>query len=186
MNNIIHLQNLFVKLVQADPDLKYYHFGWLSDLDLNIENVFNQEAKAGRQFPCLDWIVPDNISFNIDDPEKETISICLYFSDLQGYDNKGAIDTRTQITVWRDLWKVAKRFLLLLNRGLCELKLGGFDSKGVRYELNAYAGKQRRQDIKFTFNIILDTECIDVESEPLPTLGENCDLEDYCNCIEIP
>lgn len=185
MNNIIHLQNLFVKLVQADENLKFYHFGWLSDLDINPTNVFNVDAKTGRLFPCLDWIVPDEISYNPNEPEKETITMCLYFSDLQGYNNKGAQDSRTQIEVWRDLMAIAKRFLLLLNRALCELNLGGFTNDLIKYELNAYAGKQRRQDLKASFIILFNSECIDVENEPLPSLLENCDLEDYCKCQEI-
>ncbi len=185
-NDIIKVQNLLIKLVQQNTDLKYYHFGWLSDLDINIDNIFNQQAKAGRQFPCLDWIVPDEISFNINDPEKESITMCFIFSDLQGYNNKGAQDTRTQQEVWRDLWKIAKPFLLLFNRALCELNLGGFTEDKIKYEYNAYKGKQRRQELKFSFNIVLDTECFDVEGENVPSVQETCDLENYCFCQEIP
>ena len=186
MSDLVTIQNIFVKLVKANPDFLFYHFGWLSDLDINIDNVFNQDAKKGRLFPCIDWIVPDNISFNINEPEKERVTMCLIFSDLQGYNNKGAQDNRTQLEVWRDLWKIAKPFILLFNRCMCEGGLGGLTEENINVELNSFQGKQRRQDITVKFNLILDSECIDIEGETCPTVTETCDLEDYCKCEENP
>jgi hypothetical protein len=166
--------------------LLYYHGqGYLDELQTNPENLFNPQAKTGRLFPSLDWIVPDETTYNIDEPEKEFIKMCFYFSDLQGYTNKGVQDTRSRTEVWRDLLKIAKRFVLRFNRALCELNVGGIQGT-VTLKQGAFATKRRQQDINVCFDLLLDSECIDVDGDPVPTLNETCDLENYCFCTEIP
>jgi hypothetical protein len=178
--DLITITNIFNKLVQADEDLLFYHFGYLDELDTNPVNNFNQDSKKGRLYPCLDWIVPDNITFSLEEQEKENYTIDLYFQDLQGYDNKGATDTRTRAEVWRDLMKIGKRFILLLDRFLCDNNAGGIVSNSIRLELGAFVGRRKTQDIKFSFELLLNAECIDVDAAPLPTVTETNDLENYC------
>jgi hypothetical protein len=185
MSDLVKLTNLLNKLALNDAELKFYHFDFLSGLNISPTNNHNEEAKTGRLFPSVDWIVPDDTTYTIEEPEKEFIKMCLIFSDLQGYDNKGAYNGRTLAEVWRDLKRISKRFILLLNRSLCELGMGGVKGE-IREELDAYSSKFKTQTVKLNFEIVFSAECIDVESETVPTLGETCDLENYCFCNIIP
>lgn len=187
MSNFIKVSNLLNKLASQTPELEFYHFGFLHDLNTSPTNNFNKDAKKGRLFPSLDWIVPDETTYLINEPEKERVKMCLIFSDLQGYQNKGNADRRSLLENWSDLKNVSKRFILLFNRALCELNLGGIDEKTpIREELDAYASDFKTQVLKLNFDLILNGECFEVEDDPLPTLAENCDLENYCFCAEIP
>ena len=184
--DIVTITDLLNKLVQQDTELKYYHFGYLDELQQNPENNFNQQAKTGRLFPCLDWIIPEEITHNLSEPELEKIPMYLVFSDLQGYDNKTNQDTRSRIEVWRDLKRTAKRFVLLFERALCELNYGGFDESLIRYELGAFLTKRRQQDVTIKFDLILNSECLDVSGDTVPEVTETCDLENYCFCTQNP
>lgn len=178
--DIVYISNILNKLTEADEKLLFYHFGYLDELDINPVNNFNQDSKKGRLYPCLDWIVPDNISFKLDEQEKEVYKIDLYFQDLQGYDNKSNTDTRTRLEVWRDLMKIAKRFILTLERFLCENGAGGINTNTITLEPGAFVGRRKTQDIKVSFDLLLSADCIDVDAAPLPSVTETDDLENYC------
>lgn len=185
MNDIVKVSNLLNKLVQIDPDLNFYHFGWLNEINENPANNFNKTASAGRLFPSLDWIVPERIINTYQDPEKQIIKMDLFFSDLYGYNNKGVTDTRSKIETWRDILKIAQRFILYLDKGLCELEIGGISSEQIEYELNGSAADARILDIKVTFEIVIFGECFDINNIIIPEIPETCDLENFCKCQQI-
>lgn len=185
MADIVTITNLLNKLVQLDPDLKFYHFGFINELNENPANNFNKSASAGRLFPSLDWIVPEKISCELSDPEKQIINMDLFFADLYGYNNKGQTDTRTKIETWRDVLKIAQRFILVFEKALCELNIGGFANTQCEFELNGSVSDSRILDVRVTFDLVLAGECYDIENEIIPEVTEVCDLENFCHCEQI-
>lgn len=180
---ILKISNLFNKLVQSDADLAFYHFGFLDELNTSPENNFNQGAQNGRLYPSLDLLPPENIVFEIDEAERELYRLDLYFSDLYGYDNCGAPDTRTKLEVWARLQSIAKRFIFVLNAATCDALGGGIIGE-VRLEPDA-GFNDKLCFIRVSLTLQINGECIEVDDDNLPSVAELCDLENYkfCNII---
>ena len=76
------ISNVFNLMVQLDPRLKYYHFGWRSDILRNIDNNFDPGVSKGREFPALHWAVPEFTEY-VEAIQytglKENVEVTLYF-----------------------------------------------------------------------------------------------------------
>ena len=84
------LDNIFNLIAQALPELKFYHFGWLQDVnDNNFINNFNPPSTDPnginqRLFPALYFLPPEgefeaNFKKN---PSRNLYNIQLVFTDL--------------------------------------------------------------------------------------------------------
>ena len=55
---ITQLSNLFNLIVQNDSDYKFYHYGFPSDMNINISNNFDPTSDTGRLFPYVLLLPP--------------------------------------------------------------------------------------------------------------------------------
>jgi len=184
---ITEISNIFNLMVQADSRLKFYHFGWRSDINKNIDNNFDKGVKTGRLFPALHFDVPD---FFQPSEElnylgfKEDISVNLYFDDLQNYDNSGEIKTDNLIEQWAALKQIAEDFISNLNEVLQYYK-AGFIRTVPRFEPKSNLFNDRLITFEVSFTIAHFSECTEeihkINPAALPVLdcNFNIDLENY-------
>jgi len=184
---ITEISNIFNLMVQADSRLKFYHFGWRSDINKNIDNNFDKGVQTGRLFPALHFDVPD---FFQPSEElnylgfKQDIAVNLYFDDLQNYNNSGEIKTDNLIEQWADLKQIAEDFISNLSEVLQYYK-AGFIRTVPRFEPKSNLFNDRLITFEVSFTIAHFSECteeihkIDLLSLP----GAGCfpyeDLENY-------
>jgi len=111
------------------PALKYYHYGWNSDVNKNVVNNFTGDNTNGKEYPAL------HCNFGTSTVEikgkggKETTQVQLVFSDLQYYNNDSTTNLRSILDVQADLRTIAIDFLSNVNslgRGL-----GGVGTFGI-------------------------------------------------------
>ena len=55
---ITQLSNLFNLIVQNDPDYRFYHYGFPSDMNINIGNNYDPLSDTGRLFPYVLLLPP--------------------------------------------------------------------------------------------------------------------------------
>ena len=184
---ITEISNIFNLMVQADSRLKFYHFGWRSDINKNIDNNFDKGVKTGRLFPALHFDVPD---FFQPSEElnylgfKEDIAVNLYFDDLQNYDNSGEIKTDNLIEQWADLKQITDDFISNLSEVLQYYK-AGFIRTVPRFEPKSNLFNDRLITFEVSFTIAHFSECTEevhkINPAALPVLdcNFNIDLENY-------
>jgi len=189
---LTEISNIFNLMVQADSRLKFYHFGWRSDINKNIDNNFDKGVKTGRLFPALHFDVPD---FFQPSEElnylgfKEDIAVNLYFDDLQNYDNSGEQKTDNLIEQWAALKQITEDFISNLSEVLQYYK-AGFIRTVPRFEPKSNLFNDRLITFEVSFTIAHISECTEeihkINLLSLP--GSGCfpayDLENYKQEIE--
>lgn len=186
---IIQISNIFNLMTQADSRLKFYHFGWRSDINKNIENNFDPGNSTGRMFPALHFDIPDYfeptqeenyLGFNQD------IAINLYFDDLQGYDNSGSQTIKTLIEQWADVKQIAEDFICNLAQVLEYYNIG-FIRTQPRYEPRANLHNDKLITFQVSFILSHVAECTreqnKIDLSALPEYIERKDLENNLNFI---
>lgn len=189
---ITEISNIFNLMVQADSRLKFYHFGWRSDINKNIDNNFDKGVKTGRLFPALHFDVPD---FFQPSEElnylgfKEDIAVNLYFDDLQNYDNSGEQKTDNLIEQWAALKQITDDFISNLSEVLQYYK-AGFIRTVPRFEPKSNLFNDRLITFEVSFTIAHFSECTQeihkINPAALPVLdcNFNIDLENYIKYSE--
>ena len=188
---LTEISNIFNLMVQADSRLKFYHFGWRSDINKNIDNNFDKGVKTGRLFPALHFDVPD---FFQPSEElnylgfKEDIQINLYFDDLQNYDNSGEQKTDTLIEQWADLKQITEDFISNLSEVLQYYK-AGFIRTVPRFEPKSNLFNDRLITFEVSFTLSHFSKCteelykIDLLSLPAACFP-SYDIENYLKDLE--
>jgi hypothetical protein len=189
---LTEISNIFNLMVQADDRLKFYHFGWRSDINKNIDNNFDKGVKTGRLFPALHFDVPD---FFQPSEElnylgfKEDISVNLYFDDLQNYDNSGEQKTDNLIEQWAGLKQISEDFINNLAEVLQYYK-AGFIRTVPRFEPKSNLFNDRLITFEVSFTLSHFSKCtedinkIDFLSLPAAGCFPAYDLENYLKELE--
>ena len=55
---LVQIANIINDLVNNDPDINYFHFGFPNDVNINIANNYDPNAEVGRQFPYVLLLPP--------------------------------------------------------------------------------------------------------------------------------
>ena len=195
--NLLKLSNFFNAISQAHTSFNYYHFGWRSDMLVNIPNNFDPNSSTGKLFPAVHFAVPESFNSTVNDStNKDSIPVTLYFDNLQDYNNNGTANTKTLLRQWSDLTILAKEYLYNVQR-LMERDLTGFylDTDSFRLEFDSDLGADKLISVKATFNVTVQADCINVELEPttltatpssLYPVADGYDYEDLYNLIDVP
>lgn len=140
---ITQISNYFNAIVQSYVDMKFYHYGWTSAINVNVQNNFTGNNSRGKKYPALhmDFITerPTILSKDV----KSQATIPLIFSDTQEYKSEdGSTKTKSLAEMHSELQKLAINVISELNR--IGRSLGGRNHFGVlttqptfRYTANA-------------------------------------------------
>lgn len=181
----VQISNLFNLMVQIDPRIEMYHFGFRSDILKNIDNNFDQNNTKGRQFPHLHFDVPEYAEFTETADyygTKENIQISLYFDALQDYQNDGSANTKNLIEQWADLKSIAQDFIINFKTVFCDKYQAGYFSF-PRFEQMAYGKNDRLITWKVSFILTHVIPCTEegnkIDTSLLPDNIEETDLENW-------
>ena len=174
-------------MVKADSRLNFYHFGWRSDINRNIDNNFDEGTSTGRKFPAVQFHVPENTSISQNGLDyyglQEDIQITLYFDDLQDYNNNSTEKIDTLLEQWTNLKTIAEDFVLNFEKVIVEkYGVGHIDSE-IKFipRSNLHNDKLITWEVSFLMNHI--TPCTLEENQvdllALPSRIESFDLENY-------
>lgn len=119
--DLVQISNLFNQVClginQATPNrIGFYHYGWYSDVNTNIQNNWTGTNTIGKLYPSVQFLYPTG---SIEIKEKRftnTLQCTIILSDLQYYNNDGTMNQRSIIEVQRDLENLAVNILSEFNR----------------------------------------------------------------------
>lgn len=85
---ITQISNYFNAIVQSYVDMGFYHYGWTSDINVNVQNNFTGNNSRGKKYPALhmDFITERPTILTKDVRSQATIP--LIFSDTQYYNSE--------------------------------------------------------------------------------------------------
>jgi hypothetical protein len=114
--NILQVSNLFNQIAQGLPAIKYYHYGYYSDINVNIQNNFTGENTNGKEFPSVSFLYPDSRLAIKNDSVRGSLNCRLVFNDLQAYDNDSTLKNQSILEQHAELEAIAVNFLSEVNR----------------------------------------------------------------------
>ncbi len=177
------LDNIFNLIAQALPELKFYHFGWLQDVnDNNFINNFNPPSTDPnginqRLFPALYFLPPEgefeaNFKKN---PSSNLYNIQLVFTDLEKRTNDGTPTGKNNSEYYTELQDIAERFLTLFGEVLKRGRKGTPPFK-FKYEFNSNFAKEKLVYLMYSFQFPLSgNDCIDVDDIDIDQLVVDVD-----------
>ena len=191
---LVQIANIFNDLVNADPDINYFHFGFPNDVNINIANNYDPNAEVGRQFPYV-LLLPPISTADVQQAGNravnETYNLEVIITDTYAYDGQQLdYKTDTSALVFSKLQVLAERLIkgLLLYS---EEALPPFNIGQYRIEFDPYRFINGTRSIRMTVDLVFPIGCnnynVDVAAL-LPTNPENVvtyDKEDPLNTTPI-
>lgn len=118
---LIQISNLFNQICQGINAVSagrvgFYHYGWYSDVNVNIQNNWTGQNTVGVLYPAVYLLYP---TAQVDIKEKSvkgSLDLTLVLSDLQYYNNDNSTNQRSIIEVQSDLEDLAVNILSEFNR----------------------------------------------------------------------
>jgi hypothetical protein len=174
---IVQLSNIFNLIIQNNPNLKTYHFGYPNDVNINVQNNYNQGAQTGNNFPYV-LFIPPNISSRIQQNATQSIfdtySCQLLFIDMYGYENDSAYKPDTTAVVLSDLQKRVKEFFKELQQYAEILSLPPFNISDLEILVDAINFfVQNTRTLSVTFSLTFPSGCSDFDVDLSALLPEN-------------
>ena len=114
--NILEVSNLFNQIAQGLPAIKFYHYGYYSDINTNIQNNFTGENTNGKLYPAVSFLYPDSRLAIKQDSVRGTLNCRLVFSDLQYYNNDSSARNDSILEQQAALEAIAVNFIAEVNR----------------------------------------------------------------------
>jgi len=118
--NLVALSNAINQLAQLHPDIGFYHYGYKSDINRNINNNFTKETGGAKQMAALYLdFASERTAIEYDSPR--TVADCYLVLTLpQGREGTGLGQINTNITIVQQHAEL-KRILLDILAGLEDL-----------------------------------------------------------------
>lgn len=113
--NILRFSNLLHGLATGSEYWKDYHFGYLSDINANFQNVQNPDGSSGRMYPLVMWVAPAEGELTEDERARrlmDGMTVELWFFALQNRNNFGTPVSHldTLAVQWNDLKRRGMEF----------------------------------------------------------------------------
>lgn len=171
--DIVQISNLFNAICLDNPKVNFYHYGWTSDININITNNFTGENTRGKKYPSVHFDFPSE-TINITTSDVlSSMSGVLIFSDTQYYNSeKGENDSRSIIEIQRDLKDLAVEVINEFNR--LGRTFSGRDTLGIlqnsiRINYSANTRADRLVELFIEFTLSYRNKCSDFVSD-IPAL----------------
>lgn len=111
----IQVANIINELVQNDPDLKFYHYGLPSEVNINTPNNFDPNSETGRLFPYVLQIpreMTGRAQQNAQQSIFETHNVELLIIDTYAYQAQSfEYKQDTQLKIFSKLQVLAERII---------------------------------------------------------------------------
>jgi len=181
---LTQISNIFNLMCQADTRIKYYHYGWRSDINKNVANNFDPKFSKGRQFPAVHLDKPDGFQEDQEPSyieKDETIEMILYFDTLQDYNNDGSANTLNLIEQEDALKIIANDFMANVVEviGVDKYNIGHIDKP--KYVVRSNLHNQKLITWEVSFNLTHQTPCTEdqykIDLDLLPDTIEGTDIE---------
>lgn len=181
---ITQLSNIFNLIVQNDPDYNFYHYGWPSDMNLNIQNNSDPLAKTGRLFPYV-LLLPPTIQSRAMESNTasifDTYSVEFLITDTYAY-NQGVLTYKndTTIEIEQKLQVLAKKLVQYFLDYSAESN-PPFNVGDYNIELDPYRFSADTRSIRVRLNLVFPAICDDANLDIsfLPTDLSDIDSFDY-------
>ena len=114
--NILQIANLFNQIAQGLPAVNFYHYGYYSDINTNVQNNFTGENTVGKLYPAVSFLYPDSRIAIKEQSVRGSLNCRLVFSDLQYYNNDSTQRTQSILKQQAALEAIAVNFIAEINR----------------------------------------------------------------------
>jgi hypothetical protein len=181
---ITQLSNLFNLIVQNDSDYKFYHYGFPSDMNINIGNNFDPTSDTGRLFPYVLLLPPILNSRAMENNTAaiyDTYQVEFLITDTYAY-NQGLLTYKidTTIELEQTLQILGKKMIQYLL-DYSAISNPPFNVGDYRIEFDPYRFTADTRSIRVTLDLVVpaicDDETLDISFLPV-------DLEDIATADE--
>jgi hypothetical protein len=161
---ITQLSNLFNLIVQNDSDYKFYHYGFPSDMNINISNNFDPTSDTGRLYPYVLLLPPLLASRAMESSASaifDTYSIEFLITDTYAYD-QGLLTYKidTTIEVEQSLQVLAKKMIQYLL-DYSAVSFPSFNVGDYRIEFDPYRFTNDTRSIRVQLDLVFPAICTD-------------------------
>ncbi len=181
---ITQLSNLFNLIVQNDSDYKFYHYGFPSDMNINISNNFDPTSDTGRLFPYVLLLPPILNSRAMESNTAaiyDTYQVEFLITDTYAYE-QGLLTYKidTTIELEQTLQILAKKMIQYLL-DYSAISNPPFNVGDYRIEFDPYRFTADTRSIRVTLDLVVPAICDDqsLDISFLPV-----DLEDIATVDE--
>lgn len=181
---ITQLSNLFNLIVQNDSDYKFYHYGFPSDMNINISNNFDPTSDTGRLFPYVLLLPPILNSRAMESNTAaiyDTYQVEFLITDTYAYE-QGLLTYKidTTIELEQTLQILAKKMIQYLL-DYSAISNPPFNVGDYRIEFDPYRFTADTRSIRVTLDLVVpaicDDQSLDISFLPI-------DLEDIATADE--
>lgn len=161
---ITQLSNIFNLIVQNDSDYRYYHYGFPSDMNINIQNNSDPLSVTGRLFPYVLLIPPVLQSRAMESSTEaiyDTYQIEFLITDTYAY-NQGLLTYKndTTIEIEQSLQILAKKIIQYLL-DYSAVSNPSFNVGDYRIEFDPYRFTADTRSIRVTLDLVIPAICDD-------------------------
>ena len=186
---LTQFSNLLNLMTQVETRLKFYHFGWRSDININPQNNYNPNGSTGRLYPALHLDIPDYLTYQ-DEPQpsglQQKARINLYFDTLQGKNNDGSLNVESMLEQFTALKKISEDFMSNLVVMMDYYGSAFLDTKPT-FTPRANMHNDNLVTIEVAFDVMLIVECTDVAFQIDPSgFPATLEVEDLERIIGTP
>ena len=181
---ITQLSNLFNLIVQNDPDYRFYHYGFPSDMNINISNNYDPLSDTGRLFPYVLLLPPILNSRAMESNTAaifDTYQVEFLITDTYAYE-QGVLTYKidTTIELEQTLQILAKKLIQYLL-DYSAISNPPFNVGDYRIEFDPYRFTADTRSIRVTLDLVVPAICDDqsLDISFLPV-----DLEDIATADE--
>ncbi len=181
---ITQLSNLFNLIVQNDSDYKFYHYGFPSDMNINISNNFDPTSDTGRLFPYVLLLPPILNSRAMESNTAaiyDTYQVEFLITDTYAYE-QGLLTYKidTTIELEQTLQILGKKMIQYLL-DYSAVSSPPFNVGDYRIEFDPYRFTADTRSIRVTLDLVVpaicDDQSLDISFLPI-------DLEDIATADE--
>ena len=190
----IQVANIINQLVQADPDINYYHYGLPEDLNRNIPNNFDPNSETGRLFPYVLQIPRELTARTQQNGSQslfETHTVELLFIDTYAYQAQQFDFKRdTALKIFSKLQVLAERIIKGLQEYGEEVALPNFNVSDYTIDPDAARFTANTRMIRVNLSLVFPSACSGYDYdlsilEVDPNDTTTTDLEDVNDNTEI-
>lgn len=169
---VTQLTNAFKEIADGLAGIQAYHFGYHSDINTSITNVYNPEGQTGQKFPLCLFVAPPSAAVN-SKQKQLTYDVELFFYDTQNYTTDAVQRSQTMCEVWDRLERIAIAFL----HSITEAKIHTEEAQLLH---DAHAHIQGLCAVGLTFKVTVPYGCDDygaTVAAPFLTAEKDIELE---------